>query len=91
MKLSIKVIPGASRNQVVGWLGDSLKVAVTAPAQAGKANKAVKGLLAEFFKVEKNSIEIIGGYTSARKIVQFDEAHKNKILSKLHHPALHKE
>lgn len=28
--LNVKVAPGSSRNQIVGWLGDALEIEVTA-------------------------------------------------------------
>jgi hypothetical protein len=40
-RLRIKVVPGSSRDEVVGWLGDALKIKVTAPPQKGRANEAV--------------------------------------------------
>ena len=33
MRLAIKVVPKASRDSVAGWLGDALKVCVTAPPE----------------------------------------------------------
>lgn len=40
-RLAVKVVPGSSRDQIVGRLGDALKIKVTAPAEKGKANTAV--------------------------------------------------
>ena len=45
--LSVKVIPGASRNEVTLLSTDSYKVYVTAPAEKGKANKAMIRTLAK--------------------------------------------
>jgi uncharacterized protein (TIGR00251 family) len=44
-RLSVKVVPGSSRNQIVGSLGDALKIKVMAPPEKGKANEAVVELL----------------------------------------------
>src|SRR6476620_2636829 len=38
--LNVKVVPGASRDRVVGRYGDGVKVQVSAPPEGGKANKA---------------------------------------------------
>ena len=37
----IKAVPGASRNQITGIVGDRLKVRTSAPPEGGKANKAI--------------------------------------------------
>jgi uncharacterized protein (TIGR00251 family) len=65
--LSVKVVPGSSRNRVIGVLGDMLKVATSSPPEKGKANRAVVGILAGFFDVDKSRVEITGGMTSERK------------------------
>jgi uncharacterized protein YggU (UPF0235/DUF167 family) len=39
--------------QVVGWLGDALKIKVAAPPEKGRANEAVVSLLAERIGVNR--------------------------------------
>ena len=66
-RLNLKVVPGSSRNQIVGWLGDALKIKVTAPPEKGKANEAVIGLLAAALGID--AIEIESGHSSPSKII----------------------
>ena len=66
--LRVKVVPGASRDTVVGWLGDSLKVRVQAPPEKGKANKAVIGVLAGLLDVPTQAIELVRGGAVANKV-----------------------
>lgn len=68
-RLNIKVVPGASRDQIVGWLGDALKIKVTAPPEKGKANEAVVTLLAKTLGVRCDTIEIVSGHGSPAKTV----------------------
>lgn len=65
--LQVKVVPGASRNRIVGMLGDALKVQVAAAPEKGKANDAVRALLAGFFGVKMGQVELISGQTQPRK------------------------
>jgi len=65
--LPVKVVPGSSRDRVVGVLGDMLKVATSAPPEKGKANRAVAKILADFFGVDGNRVVIVSGATGARK------------------------
>jgi uncharacterized protein (TIGR00251 family) len=74
MRLSIKVIPGASRNEVCGWLGDRLKVRVNAPAEDGKANAAVVRLLAKHFNVPRKTVGIHSGHTSPLKEIELPDS-----------------
>lgn len=70
MKLAVKAIPKSSRNCVVGWLGDALKVRVTAAAEHGKANAAVEAAVAEALGVTNASVRVVAGKTSPRKVVE---------------------
>ena len=66
----MKVVPGASRSNIDGVLGDRLKIAVAAPPEGGKANKAVCELLAKLFAVSKRDVVIVSGQTQPLKTVE---------------------
>jgi uncharacterized protein (TIGR00251 family) len=70
--LSIKVVPGASRDRVVGRHGDAIKVTVSAPPEDGRANKAVTTLLASVLGIKTNQVQVIKGHTQRMKIVQIE-------------------
>ena len=65
--IAVKVVPGSSRDRIVGVLGDCLKIATAAPAQKGKANAAVAAALAEALGVARRAVELAAGQTSPRK------------------------
>ncbi len=65
----MKVVPGASRTKVAGAWGRALKVAVSAPAEGGRANAAVVKLLATVFGVKKAGVTIVAGHTQPVKRV----------------------
>ena len=65
--IPVKVVPGSSRNRVVGVLGDSLKIATSAAPEKGKANAAVAKLLAEALGLDARSVELVSGPTNPRK------------------------
>ena len=87
-KLSVKVVPGSSKNELAGWLGESLKLRVTAKPEKGKANSAVVSLLSEYLGIPKNQLSIKSGHTSSRKVVTIiglstSQVKKRLILSKV--------
>ncbi len=69
VEFTVKVVPGASRTRVVGVLGSALKVAVTAPPEAGQANAAVVTLLASVLGVKKGDVTILRGHAQPLKRV----------------------
>ncbi len=69
VQILVKAVPGASRSRIVGWLGDHLKVAVVAPPEGGKANKAICQVLAEALGVRPNDVQVAAGMSNPRKKV----------------------
>ena len=67
IRLSLKVVPGASRDRIVGALGEALKVAVSKPPEGGEANRAVLKVLAAALCVPLASVSIVRGHSGARK------------------------
>ena len=67
--LRLHVQPGARRTAVVGLHGGSVKVAVTAPADRGKANEAVLALVASLFDVAPSAVELVAGASARAKRV----------------------
>ena len=77
MRLQLKVVPGGSRDEVVGMLGDALKLRVAAAPEKGQANRAVLRLLAAFFAVPPQAVSLVSGAASPYKVVDvagLDEA-----------------
>lgn len=81
--LKIKVIPNSSREQIVGWLGDTLKIKLQAPPEDGKANKALKRLLAETLELNQKNIIIEQGETSSEKCIRILDRNLEDIKIKL--------
>ena len=65
----VKVQPGASTNQIVGYREDVLLLRVTAPPAKGQANAATVALLAEALGVAKTQVRIVRGHASRDKVV----------------------
>ena len=70
VRIRVKVVPGASADSVAGVLGDRLKVRVSAPAQGGRANEAVREALARTLGVRARDVEIVSGQTSPEKLIR---------------------
>ena len=65
--IAVKVVPGSSRDRIVGVLGDCLKIATSAPAEKGRANAAAAKTLARALGVDPRAVELTAGHTSPRK------------------------
>jgi len=83
IRVRIKVVPKAAHNAIVGWIGDSLKVRVTAAPERGKANSAVVALLASALGVPREQVVIVAGATSAQKLVEISGLPEAEIRARL--------
>ena len=80
---AVRVIPRASRNEIVGMQGDALKVRLTAPPVEGKANEALVAFLAQWLGVRKSQVEIVAGATSRRKTIRVMGVSPQEVEQKL--------
>jgi uncharacterized protein len=70
--LSVQISPNASRSEVVGWMGDKLKIKIKAPAVEGKANAELLRFVAGKMGVRPNRVMILRGETSRAKLLQIE-------------------
>ena len=70
LRVALKVMPRAGHDRIGEVAADGcirLKVAVTAPPEGGKANKALIRLLAKQLGVAPGAVTIVAGETQRRK------------------------
>jgi uncharacterized protein (TIGR00251 family) len=70
--ITVKAIPNAPRSEVIGWLGDALKVKVHAPPVEGRANDALCEFLAETLGVPRRAVTVMRGDTSRQKVLRIE-------------------
>lgn len=69
LTLQIRLQPRASKDEIIGWHGDALKIRITAPPVDGKANKHLLAFLAKQFKVPSAQVTLVSGLTGRDKRV----------------------
>ena len=67
VELQLLVQPRASRDQLVGVLGDALKVRLAAPPVEGAANAACCAYFAKLCSLPKGRVTLVAGETSRHK------------------------
>ena len=81
--LSIKVIPNASRTELVGWLGRDLKIRIQAAPEDGKANKALLKYLSSKLKCQRKQIVLESGEFSPQKRIRIECIERTQVFSRL--------
>ncbi len=81
--LTIKVIPNASRTEVVDWLGESLKVRVQAAPENGKANQALIRFLSSKLHCQRKQIVLESGQFSPQKRIRIEGFERTELIAKL--------
>lgn len=64
---AVRVVPRASRSEIVGELDGAVKVRLSAPPVDGAANEELIKLFAKRLRTAKSNIEIVSGQTSKAK------------------------
>ncbi|RLB12395.1 MAG: YggU family protein [Deltaproteobacteria bacterium] len=79
-KIRVKVIPGASKNQIVGLEDGLVRIKIAAPPVKGKANKTLRDYLAKRLRVKKGDIEITSGEHSRVKTVSITGMDEEEVI-----------
>ena len=82
----IKAVPGASRNEITGVIGDRLKVRISAPPEGGKANKAICEIVAKALGVKTQYVTIEKGQTKLEKLLCVSGVNVQMVRSRLAKP-----
>ena len=70
VRFSVRLQPRASKNEIVGLQGISLKVRVTAPPVEGMANDALVDLLSKELQTPRRNVCIVSGHSSRTKVIE---------------------
>ena len=70
--LRVRVQPRASRDAILGWRDDTLRLAVTAAPVEGGANAAVRRLLAGALGVAPSAVGVVRGERGRDKLVRVE-------------------
>lgn len=69
---SIRVVPRASKTEIVGEMEGAVKVRIASPPVDGAANGEVVKLFSKTMGVAKSSVEIVAGHASKAKQIRIN-------------------
>ena len=72
VRLDVRLTPRASRDAIVGFEGETLRVRVSAPRVEGRANRALERLLAKRLRLSRGAVRVVAGQASRSKVVAVD-------------------
>jgi len=82
--LAIRVIPGASRNEIAEILDDgTIRIRLTAPPVEGRANAALIDFLSKILDIPKSKIDIIAGHSRRDKLVSILDVDAETIQARI--------
>jgi uncharacterized protein (TIGR00251 family) len=82
--LLVRAQPGAKKSGVLGLVGDSIKLGVSAPPEDGKANEALVELIADLLSVRKSCVSLVSGKSARGKRFRILAISAQEALSRFH-------
>lgn len=80
--VEIKAVPGAPRSEVVGWVGDALKVRLKAPPVEGQANAELCRFLAATLELPRGADSLVSGARSRQKRVKIQGLSREALIER---------
>jgi uncharacterized protein (TIGR00251 family) len=82
-RISLRVSPNATKNEVVGFSDGILRVKIAAAPLRGKANRELVAFLSRLLGVSQSSLAIIKGHTSRSKTIAISGLSQQEVLGRL--------
>lgn len=76
---SVRVVPRASRSEIVGEQSGLLRVRIAAPPVDGAANVELVRVLVREFDLPRGAVNIISGHSARVKRVSIEGLHPTKL------------
>jgi uncharacterized protein len=70
LTFKVRVVPRASRSEIVGEHDGALRLRIAAPPVDGSANEELVRTIAKAFKVSRSAVQITAGHSSKLKQVR---------------------
>ena len=83
VRVSIRVQPRSSADEIAGAHGEALRIRLTAPPVEGAANDALVDFLASVLGIARRDVTIVAGSTSRSKIVELAGITEDRVLALL--------
>ena len=83
MLVGVRVMPSAARTEIRGIYGDRLKVAVSAPPEAGKANARLVQALAGWLDLRTDQVTVHTGHGGRDKVLAFSGIMEQELRGRL--------
>ena len=80
---AVRVVPRASKSEIVGGHDDDLKVRIALPSVDGAANAELIRLLSKTFGVAGSAVEILSGQASKTKQIKISGVNSKDFLKKI--------
>ena len=70
--IQVKVTPNASKNQILGWEDETLRIKVRGVPEKGRVNEELIEFLADLLDLAKSQIQLLSGHTSRIKRLKIE-------------------
>lgn len=81
--LTVRLQPRARRDEVVGERGGAVVIRVSAPPVDGRANEALRRLIAKAARVAPSKVTVVRGHTAREKVVRVEGVSEDALRTAL--------
>jgi uncharacterized protein (TIGR00251 family) len=81
--LKVRILPGARKDEIVGWTAGCLKLKIAAPPVEGRANKALIKFISKKLGVKVRQVSLNKGEKSREKTLHIEGLSPSELKAKL--------